>query len=73
MTDGEQMERLWSFLRRMAFITKEMTPSHRIDLLTDALLHYSRKQLDKIGNTQICTDPFVTKTGSINFVLMYCM
>lgn len=38
------MERLWSFLRRFARVTKEMTPSHRVDLLTDALLHYGRRK-----------------------------
>ncbi|CAM4705171.1 unnamed protein product [Leuciscus chuanchicus] len=43
LTDGEGMERLWSFLRRFARVTKEMTPSHRLDLLTDALLHYERR------------------------------
>ncbi|XP_060714607.1 uncharacterized protein LOC132838346 [Tachysurus vachellii] len=47
LTDGEGMERLWSFLRRFARVTKEMTPSHRLDLLTDALLHYGwRKSTD---------------------------
>ena len=50
LTDGEQMERLWAFLIKMAFVTKEMTPSHRDDLLTDALLHYARKQLDRIDD-----------------------
>ncbi|XP_073702528.1 uncharacterized protein [Garra rufa] len=44
LTDGEGMERLWSFLRRFARVTKEMTPSHRLDLLTDALLHYGRRK-----------------------------
>ncbi|KAI8481238.1 Titin-like [Branchiostoma belcheri] len=27
-------------------VTKEMTPSHRLDLLTDATLHYARKSTD---------------------------
>ncbi|KAG5283607.1 hypothetical protein AALO_G00043950 [Alosa alosa] len=36
------MERLWSFLRRFARVTKEMTPS--LDLLTDGLLHYGRRK-----------------------------
>ncbi|XP_073729006.1 uncharacterized protein [Misgurnus anguillicaudatus] len=44
LTDGEGMERLWSFLQRFARVTKEMTPSHRLDLLTDALLHYGRRK-----------------------------
>ncbi|KAJ8332550.1 hypothetical protein SKAU_G00423390 [Synaphobranchus kaupii] len=43
LADGEQSERLWSYLRKFGKITKEMTPSHRSDLLTDALLHYSKK------------------------------
>lgn len=41
LTDGEGMERLWSYLRKFAHITKEMTPSHRIDLLSDALRHFA--------------------------------
>lgn len=42
LTDGEVLERLWSFLRRFCKMTKEMRPAHRTDILTDALLHYSR-------------------------------
>ncbi|XP_040927240.1 uncharacterized protein LOC114857791 isoform X2 [Betta splendens] len=44
LTDGEGMERLWSFLRRFARVTKEMSPSHRLDLLTEALLYYGRRK-----------------------------
>lgn len=42
LTDGEVMERLWSFLRRFLRMTKEMRPAHRVDVLTDGLLHYCR-------------------------------
>ncbi|CAM4708570.1 unnamed protein product [Leuciscus chuanchicus] len=49
LTDGEGMERLWSFLRRFARVTKEMTPSHRLDLLTDALLHYGRRKSNDLA------------------------
>lgn len=42
LADGEQMERLWSYLRRFGKVTKEMRPSHLIDLLTDALLHHGK-------------------------------
>ena len=35
---------------------KEMRPSHRIDILTDALLHYRRKTSGKIG---IFTELFI--------------
>ncbi|XP_066300346.1 uncharacterized protein [Branchiostoma lanceolatum] len=44
LTDGECMERIWSFLRPFFKTTKEMTTSHRTDLLTDALLHYARRK-----------------------------
>ena len=49
LTDGEEMERLWAYLRRFSFITKEMTAVHRRDLLTDALLHYAKKKNSNIG------------------------
>ncbi len=49
LTDGEDMERLWSFLRRFSFVTKEMSPAHRVDLLTEALLHYASKKNEDIG------------------------
>ena len=49
LTDGEGVERLWSFIRRFTAITKEMTPSHRIDLLTDGLIHYGRRKNANIG------------------------
>ena len=48
MTDGEGVERLWSYLRRFARMTKEMRPSHRIDILCDALLHYARKSASRL-------------------------
>ena len=37
------MEQLWSYLHRMARTTKEMRPSHCIDVFTCALLHYGDK------------------------------
>ncbi|XP_028416121.1 uncharacterized protein LOC114539705 [Dendronephthya gigantea] len=49
LTDGEVMERLWSYLRGFASITKEMSPSRRIDALTDCLLHYGRQSKSKLG------------------------
>ena len=42
LSDGECCERLWSFMRRFSRITKEMRPAHRMDVLTDALLHFGR-------------------------------
>lgn len=48
LTDGEGVERLWSYLRRFARMTKEMRPSHRIDVLCDALLQYARKSANRL-------------------------
>ncbi|XP_028416463.1 uncharacterized protein LOC114540544 [Dendronephthya gigantea] len=50
LTDGEGVERLWSFLRRFSAMTKEMNTGRRIDLLTDALLHYSTRQRQQFGS-----------------------
>ena len=54
VTDGEVVERLWSYIRRFARMTKEMRPSHRVDVLTDALLHYSRKSSNRLGLVYTC-------------------
>ena len=51
LSDGEQLERLWSFLRRFGKMTKEMRPSHRIDVLSDAILHYARNCENNLGNS----------------------
>lgn len=47
--DGEALERFWSYLRNFASITKEMTPSHRIDLLSDACIYYANRKINVIG------------------------
>ncbi|XP_065906278.1 uncharacterized protein [Dysidea avara] len=49
LSDGEGMERMWSFLRPFSRMTKEMGPSHRIDVLSDAILYYGQKGIDNIG------------------------
>ena len=49
LSDGEVMERLWSYLRRFSRMTKEMRPAHRIDVLTHALLYYGIKTKQKLG------------------------
>ena len=49
LTDGEGIERLWSYLRGFSSITKEMTYGRRIDILTDALLHYGQRRLQQFG------------------------
>ena len=49
LNDGEGVERLWAYLRNFASMTKEIRPSHRVDVLSDALWHYRRKTMEKIG------------------------
>ncbi|XP_028416359.1 uncharacterized protein LOC114540363 [Dendronephthya gigantea] len=49
LTDGEGIERLWSYLRGFSSMTKEMSAGRRTDMLTDALLHYSTRQLLACG------------------------
>ena len=43
------MERLWSYLRRFGKMTKEMRPSHRIDVLAHALTYYAAQTQQKLG------------------------
>lgn len=49
LTDGEQLERFWAFLRLFAKITKEMTPSHRMDMLAMAVSHFIHKKQRSMG------------------------
>ena len=57
LSDGEVMERLWSYLRPTSKITKEMTPAHRVDTLTDFLIHYAKKSISSLG--KICSLYFI--------------
>ena len=50
LSDGEVMERMWSYLRRFSRMTKEMRPSHRIDVLSHALMYYGMKTKQKLGD-----------------------
>lgn len=49
LSDGEVMERLWSYLRRFSRMTKEMRPAHRTDVLCHALIYYGYKTKQKLG------------------------
>ena len=50
LTDGEGVERLWSFMRQFHKITKEMSADKRHDVLTDAALHYDEHVLSHLRN-----------------------
>ena len=52
LTDGEGIERLWSYLRKFSVITKEMTPVHRDSLLSDALSHYRDSKIESLGKNK---------------------
>ena len=49
LTDGECLEQLWSYLRKFSGMTKQMTASHRIDVLEAALDHYRQGVRAKMG------------------------
>lgn len=51
LTDGEGVERFWSFLRMFSSITKEMSVDKRSDALTDASIHYGEHLVAKYGNS----------------------
>ncbi|XP_071140726.1 uncharacterized protein [Mytilus edulis] len=53
LTDGEGIERLWSYLRGFRKITKEMTINNRQDLLTEAMLHHTEKQIWNLGKKML--------------------
>ena len=47
--DGENLEQLWSYLRKFCKMTKEMSPGNRMDVLTDALDHYRYDKIQRMG------------------------
>ncbi|PIK58286.1 hypothetical protein BSL78_04792 [Apostichopus japonicus] len=65
LSDGEQVQRLWSYMRNFVTSTREMTPSHRIDALCDALIHYAHKTTRHLGEISC-------KVSSCNPGCEYC-
>lgn len=59
MSDGEVMERLWSYLRRFNRMTKEMRPSHHIDVLAHALVYYGIRKKERMGTLCLLEVRFV--------------
>ncbi len=53
LSDGETMEQLWSYLRHFSRMTKEMRPSHRIDVLSSALIYYGIQTKEKLGKVDV--------------------
>ena len=50
LSDGEVMERIWSYLRRFSRMTKEIRPSHRREILCHAMQYYSIQRIEKLCN-----------------------
>ena len=49
LTDGESVERLWSYLGKFANTTKHMKSGHRLDIIGMALEHLYQKSVEKLG------------------------
>lgn len=64
LSDGEGCERLWSYMRRFSRMTREMRPAHRIDVLTDAVLHFARATTGRLS-TCMCIMQLVGNTYSV--------
>ena len=52
LSDGETMERLWSYFSKM---TMEMQPAHRTDMLVHALVYYGITAKTKLGILELVT------------------
>lgn len=50
LTDGESLERIWSYLGRFVSNTKHMRPAHRLDILSLAIQHISNRMIANLGN-----------------------
>ena len=55
-TDGEGVERLWSYLRGFCSITKEMSPDKRLDVPTDGLIHDGKRLFSRFGKFKFGND-----------------
>ena len=50
LTDGESLERIWSYLGKFASNTKYMRPAHRLDILALAIQHISQRMITNLGH-----------------------
>ena len=50
LTDGESLERIWSYLGRFVSNTKYMRPAHWLDILELAIQHISQRMITNLGN-----------------------
>jgi hypothetical protein len=52
-TDGEGMERFWSYLAGYVKSTRQMTTVNRQLSLTDAVRYYTESKMENIGNVML--------------------
>jgi hypothetical protein len=52
LTDGEWMERLWSYLGGFVKVTGAMSKSCRLLTLTSALKHFKKEKMMTMGKVQ---------------------
>lgn len=64
LTDGEVLERLWSFLRRFSKMTKEMRAAHRVDVLTDALFYCSQLASENLSKIHFFSCMSIRKSSA---------
>ena len=50
LTDGESLERIWSYLGRFVSNTKHMRPAHRLDILSLAIQYILNQMITNLGN-----------------------
>lgn len=53
LTDGESLERIWSYLGKFVSTTKHMRPAHRLDILSLAIQHISQRMITDLGNFKL--------------------
>ncbi|GBC40564.2 hypothetical protein GLOIN_2v1886648 [Rhizophagus irregularis DAOM 181602=DAOM 197198] len=53
LTDGESLERLWSYLGRFSSTTRYMRPHHRLDILEKGIQHIKMEQMHGIDESKI--------------------
>lgn len=55
LTDGEGMERLWSYLSGFISMTRGMTKVNRRFLLSEAVVFYTEGKMETMGKLQLQT------------------
>lgn len=51
LTDGESLERLWSYLGKFVSMTRYMRPNHRLDVLAYSLENLSDNMVINLGKS----------------------